>query len=244
MSATTELGLKGACRLGLCAALLGAMASSLAGCNRLDDYTAADLQDPVKRHPIAYSSRPEILFVEVAPGGAGLSANQEADVYRFVERYKAESTGALRIAAPRSAGKHLAISGSARQIESIVRNAGVPPHAVETSRYAGDTGGAPALQLSYDRTLAVAPQCADWGTDLGENRERLPFNNFGCATQRNLALNVANGRDLLVPQEEAPRSSERRSATWTKYVAVESGGSSSPATSTVPAATGSPPAVQ
>lgn len=236
MSAILEGKLRRVRRLGIAAVL--ACAAAGGGCNRLDDYTAADLHDATKRHPIAYASRPETLYVEVAPGGRGLSANQEADVFRFVERYKAESTGSLRIAAPRSAGAHIAVSTSARQVESIVRSAGIAPQSVEATRYALEAREAPALRLSYDRTIAVAPQCADWGTNLGENRERLPYNDFGCATQRNLALNVANGRDLLAPQEEVPRSSERRSSTWTKYVAAEGGAPQGQSASPTPVAPG------
>lgn len=213
------------------------------GCKHLlDDEVAADLNDPVKRHPIAYAEQPEVLMVEMAPEGNGLSANQQADVYRFVKRYKAESTGTLKIEAPRAAGAHLVAQRSARQVEEIARDQGVDPSAVATSRYVPDPHGAPALRLSYDKVVAVAPQCADWATDLGENRERLPYNNFGCATQRNFALNVANARDILVPQEEAPRSAEVRSASWSKYAGTDpASGGGSGAAAGAPAA--APPAL-
>jgi len=190
------------------------------GCDMLTNDIAAGLNDPAKRHPIAFASNIESLFVEVVPGTRGLSANQEADVYRFLERYKAESGGPLRITAPKSAAGHLASSGVMHHIEAIVRNAGIDISLVETRRQSGGPKGEP-LEISYDRTVAVAPECADWGTNLGENRERLPFNNFGCATQRNFALNVANARDMQQPRQEMPRSSERRSATWTKYLSAE-----------------------
>lgn len=216
-------------RVVLVAAAIFALAVSQGGCRRLEDYEAAELSNPEKRHAIGYSSVAETLYVEVGPGGAGLSPNQEADVYRFVERYKAESTGVLRLGSPRRAGAHLAVSNSARQVQSIVHGAGVAPSALEVVRYSGEPRMGPALQLSYDRPVAVAPQCADWGTDLGENRERLPFNNFGCATQRNMALTVANARDLQHPQAETPRSSEVRSTSWTKYT---SGGATSAEKST------------
>jgi pilus assembly protein CpaD len=216
-------------RLMLIAAAVLGLAAVQSGCRRLEDYEAAELSNPEKRHPIAYSSVSETLYVEVGPGSAGLSPNQEADVYRFVERFKAESTGTLRLGSPRRAGAHLAVSNSARQVQDIVHGAGVAPSALEIVRYAGEPRMGPALQLSYDRPVAVAPECADWGTDLGENRERLPFNNFGCATQRNMALTVANARDLQHPQAETPRSSEVRSTSWTKYT---SGGAQSSAEST------------
>ncbi len=198
-----------------------AVAILTGGCDRLTDDMAADLNVPAKRHPIAYTSNVESLFVEIGEGTRGLSANQEADVYRFVQRYKAESNGPLRVGAPKSVAGHLASTGVMRQIETVIGNAGVDLNTLEKKRYAGPAPAGAPLELSYDRTLALAPQCADWATNLGENRERLPYNDFGCATQRNFALNVANARDMQQPREEAQRSGERRTSTWTKYVASE-----------------------
>lgn len=189
---------------------------ALAGC--VDDFTAAAISNPSTHHPIAYGTSPETLLVEVGPHGNGLSQNQHADIWRFIERYKAESTGSLRIQAPKSAGGHLAVSRSMRQVEEMVQDAGIDPRAIQVLRQSGKSSHAGALVLNYDRTIAVPPDCGDWSDDLGVNRERLPYNNFGCATQRNLALTVANGRDLQSPQQETPRSSERRSTTWTGYV--------------------------
>jgi pilus assembly protein CpaD len=221
---------------------LGVAAITLAivsgGCDQLNNEMAADLNVSSKRHPIAYTSNAESLFVEIAPETKGLSANQEADVYRFVQRYKAESNGPLRVAAPKSVAGHLASTGMMRQIEQIILGAGVDPSALERSRYSGVAPAGAPLELSYDRTIALAPQCADWGSNLGENRERLPYNDFGCATQRNLALAVANARDIQVPREETQRSSERRSSTWTKYISGDAGGgaqNSTPAAAPAPA---------
>lgn len=195
---------------------VSALGIAAAGC--VDDQTAALLSNHQTHHPINYGARTETLFVEVGASSGGLSINQEADVYRFVERYKAESTGSLRIGAPKSAGGHFAVSQSMRQVEEIVRTAGIDPRAVHIARYAGLSKHGPALKLDYDKTVAEPPQCGDWSDDLGVNRDRLPYNNFGCASQRNLALTVANGRDLQGPQAETPRSSERRDAQWSQYI--------------------------
>ncbi|MGQ0672782.1 MAG: CpaD family pilus assembly protein [Hyphomicrobium sp.] len=197
--------------LGLGLALLVA-----GGC--VDDETAALIANPATHHPIGYGASPETLIVEVPSHGGGLSRNQQADVYRFLERYKAESTGNLRIEAPGAASQHFAISRSMRQVEEVVQASGIDPGAIEVSRTGGKNGHAAAVSLTYDRTVALPPECGDWSDDLGKNRNRLPYNNFGCASQRNLALTVANGRDLQGPQQETPRSSERRSTTWSEYI--------------------------
>ena len=220
----------------LAALSAGVCAAALLSAGCVDDYTAAAINNPATHHPIGFGAEPETLFVEVGSSSRGLSANQEADVWRFIERYKAESSGSLRIAAPKSAGGHFAVSQSMRQVETLVNNAGIDPRAVLVTRYAGAGKHGPAVKIDYDRTVAIAPECGDWSDDLGYNRERLPYNNFGCATQRNLALTVANGRDLTAPQQETPRSSERRSATWSEYVGAAGGGSGSSSSAGAPAA--------
>lgn len=217
------------------ASSLACASLALAGC--VDDYTAAAIHNPSTHHPIGYGTSPETLFVELGPSHLGLSRNQSTDVWRFVNRYKKESTGSLRIEAPGSAGGHMTASRALRQVEEIVQDAGVDPRAVQLARLGGKSGHAGALTLSYDRTVAVPPDCGDWSDDLGKNRERLPYNNFGCATQRNLALTVANGRDLQMPQEETPRSSERRSANWSAYTGVKTQPGSTPDVSGGPTAT-------
>lgn len=204
-----------------------ALALTSAGCRehlRVDDATAGQINDPDKRHPIAFTRRTEALYVEVAQTGDGLSPNQQADVWRFLERYKSESAGPLRISAPGSVKGHMSVSRSVRHVEAMVADAGIPRSAVEERRHHGASELGQAVKLAYERPVAMAPECGSWPEDLGENRERLPNENFGCASQRNLAMMVANARDLKVPQEETPRASERRDVIWTKYIGAEKSG--------------------
>lgn len=191
---------------------------------RLDNVSAATLSVPGKRHPIGFAPRVEALYVEVASDGLGLSENQATDVHRFLDRYKSEANGRLHVAAPASVKGHFAVSRSFRDIEELIDRSGVPEGAVDRHRTRGEGRYGPAIKLSYERSIAMAPHCGSWPEDLGRmDRERLPYENFGCASQRNLALTVANARDLQVPQEETPRSSEMRSASWSKYVGGSKG---------------------
>ena len=234
------------CALPGFALLMVSMTLGLSGCRehepRLDDITAANLNDPGKRHPIKYAGRTEALYVEVASDGLGLSENQAEDVFRFVDRYKSEAEGSLTITAPSSVRGHMAASRSFRDIEALVDRSGVPDEAVTIRRARSNAKFGPAVQLSYQRALAVPPACGNWPKDLGRiDRERLPYEDFGCASQRNLALTVANARDLNVPQMETPRYSEKRSATWSEYTGGGgmAGGESKPSlTSSGPAPAG------
>jgi pilus assembly protein CpaD len=113
------------------------------------------------------------------------------------------------------------------EVKEMIRGAGIPPGSVVTGRHQTRPELGPTLRLSYERPAAVPPRCGDWSEDVGLNPERLPYANFGCATQRNVALMVANPRDMVQPQAEAPRSSERRSVSWNGYTSPTGGGAAS-----------------
>lgn len=211
--------------------LLAATACGLAAC--VDDYKALELSRPETRHQIAYAQRTEALLVEVPSGSHGLSANQEADVWQFIARYKVESNAQLRLSTPYSSRQHSAASAALRDVREIAREQGVPASSIVVGRHAPGRNSGNALKVAYEKPVAVPPDCADWSEDVGRTRERLHYPQFGCATQRNLALNVANSRDLQRPQDEQPGSAERMSVNWTKY--VNAGAAAPAATSTTSA---------
>jgi pilus assembly protein CpaD len=207
-----------------------ALTAPLAGCqdyDALDDTAALRLSDPEKRHPIHFSRRTETMNVEVPSDAGGLDPGQEADVYRFLDRYKADGTGPLRLSTPSAQRERLAGQNTLRDVERLIRDLGIAPRAVVAGRHETSPERGPMLKLSYERPVAVPPKCGDWSEEVGPNPERLPYANFGCATQRNVALMVATPRDLQQPQPEDPRSSERRSAGWSGYIGSGGGGTSS-----------------
>jgi len=203
---------------GLLAAPAALLALALGACDRPDDYMALTLSRPETRHTIGFASRTEALLVEVPPESHGLSANQEADVWQFIARYKIESNGELRISTSASPREHAIASAALRDVRELAREQGVPPGKVLVGRHNPGPRSARAVKIAYDKPVALPPECGDWSEDIGRTRERLHYPQFGCATQRNLALNVANSRDLQRPQNEEPGSAERRSVTWTSYV--------------------------
>lgn len=201
----------------------------LSGCRDrigIDDYTAVEIQKKEVRHPIRFAARGEALLIELAGKGQGLSRNQRADLHRFLSSYKAESRSRLTVATPRSYGGHLAAKYAVRDVMDVVAEAGIPERAVDVVRHTRglDPEIGHAIEVAYDKQVAVAPECGHFPSDVTDLRERLLQENFGCAHQRNLALMVDTARDLQVPQPETPRSSERRSVTWSDYIKGESGG--------------------
>jgi pilus assembly protein CpaD len=215
-------------------ALLGlplmAVTALVAGCRdlgELDDRAALRLRDPETRHPIHVGRRTETMAVAVPTGAGGLGADQAPEIRHFLDRYKADGSGPLRVSLPNAMNDRLNAAHTFRDVKDLIREAGIPARAVVTARHQTSPELGPTLKLSYEQPAAVPPQCGDWSEDVGLNPERLPYPNHGCATQRNVALMVANPRDLVQPQAEDPRSSERRSAGWSGYTTASGVGAAS-----------------
>ena len=197
-------------------ALITSACSDFRNAELRQDAVAVGLSDPELRHPIGFTPRAESLEVEVPAGADGLSPNQRVDVYRFLNRYKREGTGRLAITTP-AGGDKAAVARSLREVQQQVSEAAIDYRLLRDGSYDPRSAGTPAIKLAYKRPEAVPPVCGDWTRDVGRNEERIPYPNWGCATQHNLAVMVDNGRDLGRPQAEDPRSSERRSAAWSAY---------------------------
>lgn len=186
-----------------------------------DDILAVKLNSPEFSHPIDFTDRTEVLEVEVPDDTEGLSPNQQVDVYRFLERFKREATGRLMISAPSAPRDRASIAHSLKGIQREVADAGIDYRLTRVPR--SKKADVPLIQLAYRRPVALPPKCDHWQENVGRNEPRLPYANFGCATQRNTAVMIDNARDLKRSQSEDPRSSERRSVTWSGYVASGKG---------------------
>jgi pilus assembly protein CpaD len=60
------------------------------------------------------------------------------------------------------------------------------------------------VELVMERYLVTLPACPDWSRQSGTDFSNQPFSNFGCATQSNLGLMVAEPKDLVSGRTLAP----------------------------------------
>ena len=73
------------------------------------------------------------------------------------------------------------------------------------------------IVISYRQYVASAPRCGDWTMDYAYNPRNVNSPNFGCATQSNLAVMVADPHDLVAPRDMAPVDAARRDIIVDKY---------------------------
>lgn len=190
-------------RTAAAAALAAIIATTLAGCNsaKIDDEVHPRLTDPARRHPIIVVAETATLDVSVPFPGKGGEARAYMETTRFMRNFRYEGRGPLNIAVPRH--------GASQQLQAIrlvAHRAGVPSQRVRVTSKPGDG----TVTLSYDRIAAIGPTCGDWSEDVTRGAHVLPYNNFGCASQRNMAAMAANPTDLMFPAQETPRGSDTR----------------------------------
>jgi len=206
------------------------LALFLAGCQSDQiDYTGSVPTDYRERHPIRLADKERTLQILVGSGRAGLTATQRAQVAAMGSDWRREGSGYIVVETPARAVNSRAARDSVREIRSLLQFAGVSQRAMKfrtyDQPYRGDLG---PILVSYKRIVAEAGPCGQWPENLGPGvlgREpyplkesyNAPYYNFGCATQRNLAAQVANPADLVQPRGEAPSYEPRRSVAIEKW---------------------------
>jgi pilus biogenesis lipoprotein CpaD len=92
--------------------------------------------------------------------------------------------------------------------ESIPATAGTGPDAWRQNR---------RVELVLERYLVTLPGCPDWSRESGTDFANLPHSNFGCATQSNLGLMVAEPRDLVRGRNLAPADGAQQADGIVRY---------------------------
>jgi len=200
-----------------------ALAVSLGACTHTGDEGARvagwALVDASQRHPIIVSQQPSTMTLRISRGSSGLSAHQRAQVLEFASRYRASDAGDSRlvIAAPSGGSNEVAAIRAVHEVRRMLEDEGFAESSIAIEAYPADGNNAP-IRVSYLRYVADPPDCGAWPTNLARDPGNVPYANFGCATQRNFAVQVANPADLLGPRTMTGRSSERRDVVFDKYI--------------------------
>lgn len=183
----------------------GLLAALLAGGCAPDRVVTGSITpvDYRERHPIVLTDGPRVLDLFVnAPGG--LDARQRADVRAFAAEYRRHAQGGIVAHLPRGSRTDAAAIRLLEQARAILAESGVPDGFVTAAAYpAVDPALAAPVRLTFRRLQAkVASQCGQWPSDLGvsdgpSDWSNEPYWNLGCATQSNVAAQIADPVDLV-----------------------------------------------
>lgn len=194
-------------------AALGLAALLLQACGHSQDdlKTGAIPDDYRTRHPIELAEVEQTIDIPVASGDRALSIGTQDVISGFINDYKSSSSGVLRIAYPSGAVNSAAAQGLRRQFRQLALQGGVPSSRILESTYrATDGGGLAPVRFSYRAVKATTNACGQWPEDILHTTENTNWDNFGCATQNNLAAQIANPTDLVSPRAMTPIDAKRR----------------------------------
>jgi pilus assembly protein CpaD len=130
----------------------------------------------------------------------------------FAQRYRTGASGSMIVMTPHGSLNSGAASIIAEDVRRELVRQGVPANRIITAPYQaqGPHDAAP-IRISYRAITAGTGECGRWPEDiLANGNENKLYANFGCATQSNLAAQIADPMDLIAPRGTTPIDAERR----------------------------------
>ncbi len=189
-----------------------ALGSGCASYDRNHYVAGAMPEDYRSRHPIVVRQDETAEDIVVSPNARELSYRDRAVALSFASRFKQSGAGQMAILVPTGSANEIAARHVARQIVVVLAERGIATSRVSLQNYsAAGHGDAATIRMVYEGIIAEVPsQCGVWDDDILDTAENRNYNNFGCATQKNLAAMVANPADLLAPRGESEIDATRR----------------------------------
>jgi pilus assembly protein CpaD len=208
-------------RLATAAAVVSVAAVLTSCAARPDRVTTSSVPDDYRtRHPITLAEVQHTLDVPIGSGERVLTTPLRDLVRGFAQDYLALSKSTVSIALPNSSANAGAAHNVKGDVRKVLIDAGVKAnHIVLTSYDPTDVSASAPIRLSFVAVTAITGDCGQWPTDLfGPSiRDNTNWENFGCATQQNLAAQIANPADLVGPRGMTPIDAQRRAEVISIY---------------------------
>ena len=201
------------------AAMLAASAVLLSGCGNSQLTTGSIPDDYRTRHPIVLAEGEHALDIPVASGDVRLSIGMKDTVKGFAQNFASSPAGIVQIQVPHGSYNSAAAQRLAGDIRRTLTTSGIRPDRILMSSYgASPSGDAAPIRLSYVTTKAMTSPCGEWPADLSDNTfGNRNWYNFGCASQNNLAAQIANPTDLIAPRGTTPIDATQRAKVISDY---------------------------
>jgi len=207
---------------GIAAMITAAALLSSCGTTRPDHTTTGSIPDDYRRsHPITLAEAEHNLDVPLAAGERGLTPSTRDLIKGFAQDYASLSKGTIRIALPLNAANSPTALRLRGEIRKVLTDNEVPASRIVFTSYDAPAGNVSApIRLGFIAVTAMTNECGQWPSDLVtgpsviENRN---YENFGCASQQNLAAQIANPNDLVGPRGMSPIDAQNRAAIIDEY---------------------------
>lgn len=173
---------------------------------------ADNFDDPVANHPITVE--PSYQSIKVSYSGGALAPADAPKLEAFLNGYRQHGNGKIAISVPAGANMQQTVVALGNQINEM----GISRDRILVASRDAGTGGS-QVELNYISYQARTSDCGDWSEDLFYTAENRTASNFGCANQHNIAMMVADPRDLIEPRPMDGANAARRQAVIGNYEA-------------------------
>lgn len=201
------------------AAALALSAMLLSACGNSQLTTGSIPDDYRTRHPIMLAEGQSAIDIPVASGDVRLTIGMKDTVRGFAQSFKNSPAGVMQVQVPYGSYN----AGAAQNLAGDIRRAlvaeGIKPQRILMTSYgASPNGDAAPIRLSFVTTKAMTGACGEWPEDLSnDTMGNRNWYNFGCASQNNLAAQVANPTDLIAPRGMTPIDAAQRAKVISTY---------------------------
>jgi len=130
-----------------------------------------------------------------ASGATQLSPAEQARLANFLRSSEARPHDSIYLEP--ASGDHL----SATRISALARELERHGYQVSSLPPARDAVAPNSLLVVVERYVATPPDCPNFTKSSSEDHDNYPPSNFGCSTQTDLSLMVANPRDLVIGRD-------------------------------------------
>ncbi|WP_086993565.1 CpaD family pilus assembly protein [Rhizobium sullae] len=202
--------------------MLGAAALAgvtLSGCAApRDNLTTGGIPDDYRqRHPIVVAEAEQTVDIPVASTDRRLTIAQRDMIRGFAANYISRASGPVYVMTPQGSPNAAAASQVRNQVRAELSKRRIPSSKIVNASYSAAPGDAAPIRLSFVGTTAMTTQCGQWPKDIGGGFDNQNYYNFGCATQNNLAAQIANPEDFIAPRGMTPIDAARRNDAITEY---------------------------
>ncbi len=197
--------LKGTSAVGM--AGIAAMCLGLSAC--LPPKSMWSENDTIKRNTVTlHHITHDVTF---SADTTGLSDTQAAALDKFLANVMAGYGDEFSIETPSndvSGDRRMAVSSYLKARGLVV--SGIP------AAYGGPMAS-DSVRVILNRYVVTPPPCPDWRKPATTDFNNQPGSNFGCATETNLGLMVANPRDLVKGRDIGPADAENAAKSVQNY---------------------------
>lgn len=189
------------------------------GCANVHHVEVGAIPDDYRtRHPIVVSQAETAIDIPVVTSDGALSFANRGRVEDFADRFRASGADFIQVQLPSGSMNQYAADRVSHAIVKVLSERRIARDRIFVQPYSavGASGPVP-IRLAYTTLVAKTGPCGRWPADLADTSENKNYHNFGCASQQNLAAQIADPRDLLSPRGVDPIDAERRTTVLDQY---------------------------